>query len=99
MNKTMIVAASLLAFSTLTGSASAASNPAATKAFEKSDRNGNGSLNPKEFAVFIEVMAALGSRDALRVKSFGANGYRVGFKRADGNGDGKISLAETQRFK
>ena len=99
MKKTMIVAASLLAFSTLTGSGFAASNPAAALAFEKSDRNGNGMLNLKEFVVFVEVMAALGSRDALQVKSFGANGYRAGFKRADGNGDGNISLAETQRFK
>jgi len=67
---------------------------AEASAFRKADTNSDRLIDKKEFRTLIEEMAAIGAEKALSVKRWGA--YGVGFKRADANGDGMISVEELQ---
>jgi Ca2+-binding EF-hand superfamily protein len=67
---------------------------AEANAFRKADANGDKLIDKREFRTLINGMAAISAEKALRVKRWGA--YGVGFKRADTNRDGVISVGELQ---
>ncbi len=66
-------------------------------AFVKADRNGDKQIDRAEFRVLIDEMAAIGAEKAMTVKKWGV--YGIGFKRADANGDGVISIPELKAQK
>jgi Ca2+-binding EF-hand superfamily protein len=66
-------------------------------AFLKADKNGDKQIDRKEFRVLINEMAAIGAEKAISVKRWGV--YGMGFKRADANGDGVISIPELKAQK
>ena len=66
-------------------------------AFRKADKNGDKLIDRKEFRVLIDEMAAIGAEKAISVKKWGVFG--LGFRRADANGDGVISIPELKAQK
>ena len=62
------------------------------KAFTKADKNRDKQIDRAEFRVLIDEMAAIGAEKAISVKKWGV--YNMGFRRADANGDGVISIPE-----
>ena len=75
----------------------AAYSDAEAKAFIKADNNGDKRIDRREFRVLIDEMAAIGAQKAISVKRWGV--YGMGFKRADANGDGVISIPELKAQK
>lgn len=67
------------------------------KAFVKADTNHDKQIDRAEFVVLINELAAIGAEKALTVKKWGV--YGIGFKRADANGDGVISIPELKAQK
>ena len=67
------------------------------KAFIKADKNGDKQIDQAEFRVLIDEMAAIGAEKAISVKKWGV--YNMGFRRADANGDGVISIPELKAQK
>ena len=76
---------------------SAAYSDAEAKAFTKADKNGDKQIDRREFRILIDEMAAIGAPKALSVKRWGV--YGMGFRRADANGDGVISIPELKAQK
>lgn len=70
---------------------------AEAKAFHIADKNGDKQIDRREFRVLIDEMAAIGAEKAVSVKKWGV--YGIGFKRADANGDGVISIPELKAQK
>ena len=70
---------------------------AEAKAFIKADRNGDKKIDRNEFRVLIDEMAAIGAPKAISVKRWGV--YGMGFRKADANGDGMISIPELKAQK
>jgi EF hand len=70
---------------------------AEAKAFIKADKNGDKQIDGREFRILIDEMAAIGAEKAISVKKWGV--YGMGFKKADSNGDGVISIPELKAQK
>jgi EF hand len=70
---------------------------AEAKAFHIADKNGDKQIDRREFRVLIDEMALIGAEKAVSVKKWGV--YGIGFKRADANGDGVISIPELKAQK
>lgn len=66
-------------------------------AFHTADKNGDKQIDRAEFVVLINEMAAIGAEKAITVKKWGV--YGMGFRRADANGDGVISIPELKAQK
>ncbi len=66
-------------------------------AFAAADKNGDGSLDKTEFHTFIDLLAAEGVPNAVKVKSSGR--YDFAFARIDKNGDGRITPDELSSMK
>ena len=63
-----------------------------TNAFIKADKNHDKEIDRAEFRVLIDEMAAIGAEKAISVKKWGV--YGMGFRRADADGNGVISIPE-----
>ena len=59
------------------------------------DRNGNGTLDQREFRTFIDLMAKDGLPIAKRVRFWKV--YGMAFRMTDKNGDGELTSAELAR--
>ena len=70
---------------------------AEAKAFHIADKNGDKQIDRREFRVLIDEMAAIGAEKAMSVKKWGV--YGLGFRKADANGDGVISVPELKAQK
>jgi hypothetical protein len=74
--------------------ASAQASDLGAENFRQADANGDNLLTYAEFATFIDLSAADGFRNAVRVS---AGGFHArAFARVDANGDGVVSQAEIQ---
>lgn len=61
-------------------------------AFVAADANGDRQLDAVEFAALIDLMAAAGRDNAVKVRRFGA--YAMAFAKIDANADGVLTVAE-----
>ncbi len=79
----------------LMGAFGAAGQPARADSesnFKAADANRNGTLNRREFRVFIDKEAADGTGHAPMIQSLGM--YNDAFDMVDANGDGQFSVNE-----
>ena len=65
-------------------------------AFIAADKNKNMSLDRSEFPIFVRHMAKVGQPTARKIVTFRAFGYA--FRRADQNGDNKVTPEELRSF-
>lgn len=67
-------------------------NETQAAAFVAADANGDRQLDAAEFAALIDLMAAAGRDNAVKVRRFGA--YAMAFAKIDANADGVLTVAE-----
>jgi ABC-type Fe3+-citrate transport system substrate-binding protein len=92
-----IIATILVTAAVVAATPCLAYSDAEAKAFHIADKNGDKQIDRREFRVLINEMAAIGAEKAISVKKWGV--YGIGFKRADANGDGVISIPELKAQK
>lgn len=71
----------------------------AQAAFQTADSDASGDLSKAEFQGFIIAIANMGHAEAARAVRFGAVGFRVAFRRADNDRNGKVTLQELQAIR
>ena len=90
----LILAALMVASFTMTLPAAAQDAERGAENYRQADANGDGVLVYSEFATFIDLNAADGLGNAVRVSSRGM--HARAFERVDANGDGIVSPQELQ---